>query len=625
MTKVIGIDLGTSNSCVAIMEAGEPRIITNEEGSRTTPSIVAFAKGESLVGNPAKRQAVTNAKNTIHSAKRFVGMRFDEVGSDVEKMPFEVRSSQDGMCEIVAGGKSHPPQSISAQVLSKMKSAAEKYLGEEVKEAVITVPAYFNDAQRQATRDAGKIAGLEVKRIINEPTAAAMAYGMDKSSDRKVLVYDLGGGTFDVSVLEIGDGVIEVMSTNGDTHLGGDDVDAVLIEWLISEFKKETGVDVGSDATVLQRLREAAERAKIELSSTQQTNINLPFLTADQTGPKHLVVDLTRSNFEKMIDKLVSKTMEPVRNALKDASLDKSDIDEILLVGGSTRIPLVRSTVEKFFEKAASSSVNPDEVVALGAAVQGGVFMGEVNDILLLDVTPLSLGLETMGGVMTRLIERNTTVPCSKSQVFTTAEDNQSAVDIKVLQGEREFARDNKMLGTFKLDGIPPSPRGVPQIEVTFNIDADGVVSVSAEDKATGKKQDITITGSGAMPPGEVDRLIAEARENEESDKKRKKEMENKNQLSSLIYQSEKLLSEHSEIISAEDQSALRGSIAEASTVLDNAEASEVEAQISSIGTLLQKVGKAMYESSNQNETPTQTEDTQEDEEIIDAEFQETG
>ncbi len=631
MSKVIGIDLGTSNSCVAVMEGGEPRVIENEEGTRTTPSIVAFSKDEILVGSTAKRQAVTNPKNTVYSAKRFIGMKYEEVKKEAKAMPFEVKKTSAGMCEIQAGEKLHAPQSISAQVLIKMKSAAERYLGEEVTEAVITVPAYFNDSQRQATRDAGKIAGLEVKRIINEPTAAALAYGLDKASDKKILVYDLGGGTFDVSVLEIGEGVIEVLSTNGDTHLGGDDIDNIVVQWLVSEFKGDTGIDVSNDSMVMQRLREAAEKAKIELSSTQQTSINLPFLTADQTGPKHLVTDLSRAKFESMITDLTSRTMAPVENALKDSGLEVADIEEILLVGGSTRIPLVRNVVEKFFNKKVSSSVNPDEVVALGASVQGGVFAGEVNDILLLDVTPLSLGLETMGGVMTRLIERNTTIPCSKTQVFTTAENGQPAVDIKVLQGEREFARDNKMLGTFKLDGIPPAPRGVPQIEVTFDINADGLVNVTARDKATEKEQNITITGSGAMTPDEIAKLVEEAKANEETDKKKRKEMENRNQLESLVFQSEKLLADAEGKVSDSELNPLREDITSAKSALELNSPEEVEALISKLGETMQDLGKQMYEAQTQQDPTPEPAEEQGDkapdveEDIIDAEFEETG
>jgi molecular chaperone DnaK len=501
-------------------------------------------------------------------------------------------------------------------------------LGEEVKEAVITVPAYFNDSQRQATRDAGKIAGLEVKRIINEPTAAALAYGMDKGQDRKILVFDLGGGTFDVSILEIGDGIVEVLSTNGNTHLGGDDIDDILINWLNDEFKKDTGIDLSKDPMVTQRLREASEKAKIELSSAQQTDVNLPFITADNTGPKHLQLTLSRSKFEQMIGKLVSKTMDPVKNALKDAGMDKDLLDEILLVGGSTRIPLVRKTVEEFFGKASNSSVNPDEVVALGAAVQGGVFTGEVSDILLLDVTPLSLGLETMGGIMTRLIERNTTIPCSKSQTFTTAENSQPAVDIKVLQGEREFAKDNKNLGTFKLDGLPPAPRGIPQIEVTFDIDANGIVSVKAIDKATNKEQNITIQNSGTLSSSEVERMVSEAKENEEADKRRREEIETKNSLESTVFQAEGFLQEHSEKISDVIQEDLKEAINSANNVLSGSPGLEIlQAEIAKLNTAMQSAAKIMYENQQESSTPTEEPPPNVndlDDDIIDAEFEET-
>jgi len=548
MSKVIGIDLGTTNSAVAVMTGGDPVIITNQEGGRTTPSVVAFAKdNERLVGSPARRQAVMNPTNTIYSVKRFIGADYDEIAADLKKIPYNIVPSK-GSCRVEVDGKIYSIPEISAQILAKLKRDAEQYLGEPITEAVITVPAYFNDAQRQATKDAGKIAGLDVKRIINEPTAAALAYGLDKKNNElKIAVFDLGGGTFDISVLDISDGVVEVLSTNGDTHLGGDNIDEILIDFLMEEFKNETGLDVSKDKMVLQRLKEAAEKAKIELSSTQQTDINLPFLTADASGPKHLQLTLSRSKFEQMIDDFVQKTLGPAKAALKDAGLTTNDIDEILLVGGSTRIPVVQGTVEKFFGKSTNNSVNPDEVVALGAAVQGGVFTGQVTDMLLLDVTPLSLGIETLGGVKTPLIERNTTIPCTKSEIFSTAETNQTTVTIHVLQGERQFAKDNKTLGRFNLDGIPPAPKGAAQIEVQFDIDANGIVNVTAKDKTTGKEQSITITGGSGLTEQEIDVMVKDAERFAAEDSQKIQVVEAQNKLSNLIYESEKLIKETEE------------------------------------------------------------------------------
>jgi molecular chaperone DnaK len=571
MGKIIGIDLGTTNSVVAVMESGQPKVIANAEGHRTTPSVVAYTKdGDVLVGAAARRQAVTNPLKTVYSAKRFIGCTYNERKIEGEKMPYKVTSGKNNLAVFQLDGKDITPAEISAKVLGKLKQAAEDYLGETVTEAVITVPAYFNDSQRQATKDAGRIAGLDVKRIVNEPTAAALAYGLDKKANEKIAVYDFGGGTFDVSILEVGDGVVEVLATNGDTHLGGDNVDEVLIDWLVGTFKSESGIDIGKDPMAMQRLKEAAEKAKIELSSAQQTDINLPFLTADQTGPKHLNVSLTRSKFEQMIMAIVEKTLAPCRQAMKDAGLNNSDINEVLLVGGSTRIPLVQQKVKEFFNKEPNKSVNPDEVVAVGAAVQAGVLAGDVKDVLLLDVTPLSLGIETLGSVSTRLIERNTTIPARKSQVFSTAADNQTSVEVHVLQGEREMARDNKSLGRFSLVDLPPAPRGVPQIEVTFDIDSNGILNVSAKDVGTGKEQRITIQAGTRMSEDEIKRMVKDAEVHAEEDKKRRQTVEAKNQLDSLVFQAEKMIKDNGDKVPADLKSDIESAVTEAKAKLDS-------------------------------------------------------
>ena len=597
MGKVIGIDLGTTNSVVAIMEGGEPVVITNSEGARTTPSVVGFTKDDNrLVGQVAKRQAVTNPENTVYSIKRFMGRRYNEVSEEIKQVPYQVMSASNGDVRIVAGGKDTSPPEISAMILQKLKQAAEDYLGQKVTQAVITVPAYFNDAQRQATKDAGRIAGLDVLRIVNEPTAAALAYGLDKKKDETIAVFDFGGGTFDISILEVGEGVVEVKSTNGDTHLGGDDIDERLIKWITDEFKKEQGIDLTKDKMALQRLKEAAEKAKIELSSAMETEINLPFITADQSGPKHLQMKLTRAKFEALVDDILQRTLEPCRLALKDAGLNASQIDEVVLVGGSTRIPKIQQMVREFFGKESNKSVNPDEVVAVGAAVQAGVLAGDVKDLLLLDVTPLSLGIETLGGVFTRLIERNTTIPTRKSEVFSTATDSQTSVEVHVLQGERSIASDNKTLGKFHLVGIPPAPRGVPQIEVTFDIDANGIVNVSARDLGTGKEQKITITASSGLSKDEIDRMMKDAESHSEEDKKRREAIEAKNRLDSLIYATEKTINDNREKIPAGVISEVESAMAEARKAVESGDADQINAQIETLTRASHKIAESLYQ-----------------------------
>jgi molecular chaperone DnaK len=631
MSKVIGIDLGTTNSCVAIMEGRDSRVIENTEGTRTTPSIVAFTEsGERLVGQPAKRQAVTNPENTLFAIKRLIGRRYNDPITEKDKglVPYKIVDGSNGDAWVEAHGKKYSPSQVSAFILQKMKETAENHLGEAVKEAVITVPAYFNDSQRQATKDAGKIAGLEVLRIINEPTAAALAYGLEKKGAGTIAVYDLGGGTFDVSILEIGEGVFEVKSTNGDTFLGGEDFDKRILDYLADEFKKEQGIDLRQDRLALQRLKEAAEKAKIELSGTMQTEVNLPFITADQSGPKHLNIRLTRAKLEALVEDLIEKTVGPCKAALKDAGLTAGEINEVILVGGMTRMPKVIETVKSFFGREPHKGVNPDEVVAIGAAIQAGVLKGEVKDVLLLDVTPLSLGIETLGGVFTRLIDRNTTIPTRKSQVFSTAEDGQTAVTIRVFQGEREMASDNKILGQFDLVGIPSAPRGMPQIEVTFDIDANGIVNVSAKDKATGKEQQIRIQASGGLADSDIDRMVKEAEEHAEEDKKRKENVESRNHADALVHETEKTLKEHGDKIPASDKDAIEQAISDLRGVMDGDDVDAIKAKTEALGQASMKLGEAMYKAS-QAETDAgdgggeQTSAGESGEKVVDAEFEE--
>ena len=629
MSKVIGIDLGTTNSCVAVMEGTQAKVLENAEGARTTPSVVAFTDGdEKLIGQPAKRQAVTNPENTIFAVKRLMGRNFEDptVKKDIESATFKIIKAENADAWIEAKGKKYSPSQISAFVLQKMKETAEKYLGQEVTKAVITVPAYFNDAQRQATKDAGKIAGLEVLRIINEPTAASLAYGLDKKVNKKIAVYDLGGGTFDVSILELGDGVFEVKSTNGDTFLGGEDFDNAIVDYLLNEFKKENGIDLKSDKLALQRLKEAAEKAKIELSSAAQTEINLPFITADKTGPKHINIKMTRAKLEALVEDLIGRTIPPCKTALKDAGLSAAEINEVILVGGMTRMPKVIEEVKNFFGKEPNKSVNPDEVVAMGAAIQAGVLQGDVKDVLLLDVTPLSLGIETLGSVSTKLIDKNTTIPTKKSQVFSTAEDNQPAVSIRVLQGEREMATDNKLLGNFELVGIAPAPRGVPQIEVAFDIDANGIVNVSAKDKGTGKEQKIQIQASGGLSEEEINKMVKEAEANKEADKKKRDSVDARNQADTLLHSTEKNLKEHGSKVSDADKKEIETASANLRNALKGTDVEEIKKNIQELVQKSMKLGEAIYksqQSTKPNEASKDKEEGKKDDNVVDADFEE--
>ena len=633
MAKIIGIDLGTTNSCVAVMEGGSPTVITNSEGGRTTPSVVAFTKdGETLIGQPAKRQAVTNPENTVSSSKRFIGRMYDEVGTEIKEMPYKLIKGKNGEVKILAQNKEYAPPQISAMVLQKLKQTAEEYLGEIVTEAVITVPAYFNDSQRQATKDAGAIAGLNVRRIINEPTAAALAYGLDKQKDEKIAVFDFGGGTFDISILELGDGVFEVKSTNGDTHLGGDDLDHALVDYLIGEFKKSDGIDLGKDPMALQRLRETAEKAKCELSTSKQTDINLPFITADSSGPRHLNISLTRAKYETLIEKLVNRTIQPCEKAIKDAGLKPAEIDEVILVGGSTRIPMVQNIVNDIFGKEPNKGVNPDEVVAIGAAIQGGVMAGDVDDILLLDVTPLSLGIETLGGVSTPLIESNSTIPAKKSQIFSTAADSQPSVEIHVLQGERSMAVDNKSLGRFHLDGIPPAPRGTPQIEVTFDIDANGILNVSASDKATGKEQSIRIEASSGLSDDEIEKMKVDAEKHAKDDEEKKESVDTHNTADQLIYQTESQMKDAGDKISDDDKKTIEDAVEQLKQANGGSDIVAIKSAIENLNKAWEPVAQKMYQAaqsqpSNEESESTDGEPTKESKtvkngEVEDADFE---